>query len=86
MSCHFTDFLLSLINRFHLAGLKVILYLGISNTKNQLRQLDKHLNQLIKHNGNANSFIQLSFLESYKYKNNVNQRALMSSFMLLAMK
>ena len=38
MSCYFTDFHPSQINRFHLAGHTVILYLGTSNKKKrQLR-------------------------------------------------
>ena len=39
MSCHFTDFHPSQINRFHLVGYTVILYLGTSfkKKKNQLR-------------------------------------------------
>ena len=72
MSCHFTDFHPSQINRFHLAGYKVILYLGTSNKKKinygsltgQLYQLNTIEIQLMS------TRFKLSFLERYKYKNN----------------
>ena len=71
-SCHFTDFHPSQINRFRLAGYKVILYLGTSNKKKihygsltgQLYKLNTIEIQLMS------TRLKLSFLESYKYKNN----------------
>ena len=68
----FTDFHPSQINRFHLAGYTVILYLGTPNKKKinygsltgQLYQLNTTEIQLIS------TRFKLSFLESYKYKNN----------------
>ena len=73
MSCHFTDFHPRQINRFHLVGHTVILYLGTSFKKNkinygsltgQLYQLNTTEIQLMS------TRFKLSFLESYKCKNN----------------
>ena len=69
MSFHFTDFHPSQINRFHLAGYTVILYLGTSNKKKiNYGRLTGQLNtteiQLMS------TRFKLSFLDSYKYKNN----------------
>ena len=69
MSCHFTDFHPSQLNRFHLVGYTVILYLGTSlkkkiNYGSLTRQLNTTEIQLMS------TRFKLSFLESYKYKNN----------------
>ena len=73
MSCHFTYFHPRQINRFHLVGYTVILYLSTSFKKNkinygsltgQLYQLNTTEIQLMS------TQFKLSFLESYKCKNN----------------